>query len=78
MEVEHIRRRLMLLSVGFFEILAKLLKLNRMSFPELRHLDDSFTLIDNEFLVPDSSEGLELTAVLMFNVVFFSLMLLDQ
>ena len=78
MEVEHVRRRLMLLSVGFFEILAKLLKLNRMSFPELRHLNDSFTLIDNEFLVPDSSEGLELTAVLMLDVVFFSLMLLDQ
>ena len=64
----------MLFGVRFFKILAELLKLNRVLSPKLLHLKNSFTLVDNEFLVPDSYEGFELGTVLMLDVELLSLM----
>ena len=67
----------MLFGVRFFKILAELLKLNRVLSPELLHLKNSFTLVDNEFLVPDGHEGFKLSTVLMLDVELFSLMFFD-
>ena len=66
----------MLQSCRFFEVLAKLWKLDSVLASQLLHKTDGLTLVHNEFLVPGRCKVLELLSVLLLYLHFFASMLI--
>ena len=52
--------------------------MNGVLAAEALHLTDSFTLIDDEFLVPHGCESLELSSVLLLNLHLLPGMFVDE
>ena len=52
--------------------------MNGVLAAETLHLTDSFSLIDDEFLVPHGSECLELSSVLLLNLHLLPGVLVDE